>query len=169
MITERILPAFAAQFVACLLGCATSVWAQSPPPPGPLGIVVPTVFPPFNANAAPCTKPPGLRKVLAFAQDNEREFMQGVAPRTRRRRHAIAASNTAAPSRNNDAAKMIEQVRAVPRRQGRRPGRGAGRSRFAGSHSLQEIMWAGAYVGAIVPPPATSLLNAPQYRDRQGR
>ena len=31
------------------------------------------------------------------------------------------------------------------------------------SHSLQEIIWAGAYVGTIVPPPATSLLNAPQY------
>ena len=31
------------------------------------------------------------------------------------------------------------------------------------SHSLQEIMWAGGYVGTIVPPPATSLLNAPQY------
>ena len=31
------------------------------------------------------------------------------------------------------------------------------------SHSLQEVMWAGGYVGTIVPPPATSLLNAPQY------
>ena len=31
------------------------------------------------------------------------------------------------------------------------------------SHSLQEIMWAGGYVSTIVPPPATSLLNAPQY------
>ena len=29
-------------------------------------------------------------------------------------------------------------------------------------------MWAGGYVGTIVPPPATSLLNAPQYADRQG-
>jgi ribose transport system substrate-binding protein len=25
------------------------------------------------------------------------------------------------------------------------------------------MIWAGAYVGAVVPPPATSLLNAPQY------
>jgi ribose transport system substrate-binding protein len=31
------------------------------------------------------------------------------------------------------------------------------------SRSLQEIIWAGAYVGTVVPPPATSLLNAPQY------
>jgi len=25
------------------------------------------------------------------------------------------------------------------------------------------MIWQGAYVGAVVPPPATSLLNAPQY------
>ena len=29
--------------------------------------------------------------------------------------------------------------------------------------SLQEVIWAGGYVGTVVPPPATSLLNAPQY------
>jgi ribose transport system substrate-binding protein len=28
---------------------------------------------------------------------------------------------------------------------------------------LRELIWSGAYVGTIVPPPATSLLNAPQY------
>ena len=28
---------------------------------------------------------------------------------------------------------------------------------------LQKVIWAGAYVGAIVPPPATTILNAPQY------
>ena len=31
------------------------------------------------------------------------------------------------------------------------------------ARSLQEIIWAGGYVGTVVPPPATSLLNAPQY------
>src|SRR5471032_624369 len=31
------------------------------------------------------------------------------------------------------------------------------------SHSLQQVIWSGAYVGTVVPPPATSLLNAPQY------
>ena len=29
--------------------------------------------------------------------------------------------------------------------------------------SLQEVIWSGGYVGTVVPPPATSLLNAPQY------
>jgi ribose transport system substrate-binding protein len=31
------------------------------------------------------------------------------------------------------------------------------------ARSLQQMIWAGAYVGTIVPPPAVSLLNAPQY------
>ncbi|MEO6298846.1 MAG: substrate-binding domain-containing protein, partial [Paracoccaceae bacterium] len=31
------------------------------------------------------------------------------------------------------------------------------------SPHLQEVIWSGAYVGTIVPPPATSILNAPQY------
>jgi ribose transport system substrate-binding protein len=28
---------------------------------------------------------------------------------------------------------------------------------------LKQIIWSGAYVGAVVPPPATTILNAPQY------
>jgi ribose transport system substrate-binding protein len=32
------------------------------------------------------------------------------------------------------------------------------------SLSLQELIWGGSYVGTVVPPPATSLLNAPQYQ-----
>ena len=31
------------------------------------------------------------------------------------------------------------------------------------SRSLQQMIWTGAYVGTVVPPPATTLLNAPQY------
>ena len=128
---------------------------------GPPGITTPTVFKPFDPNAAACTPPPGLEKVLAFAQDNEREFMQGVdhglemaaKDRGLEYRRALA---------NNDAAKMVEQVQLLLA------------SKVGGivaapvdpaslSHSLQEVMWAGGYVGTIVPPPATSLLNAPQY------
>lgn len=29
--------------------------------------------------------------------------------------------------------------------------------------AIRRAIWSGAYVGAVVPPPATSLLNAPQY------
>ena len=28
---------------------------------------------------------------------------------------------------------------------------------------LQQFIWAGGFVGTIVPPPASLLLNAPQY------
>ena len=29
--------------------------------------------------------------------------------------------------------------------------------------SIKQVIWSGAYVGTVVPPPAISLLNAPQY------
>jgi ribose transport system substrate-binding protein len=128
---------------------------------GPPGITVPTVLPPFNANAPACSTPPGLQRVLAFAQDNEREFMQGVG-------HGLAM---AAKARGlgfrvalaaNDAARMIEQVQSfLAAKMGAvvvAPVDAPSLSR-----SLQQVIWSGAYVGTIVPPPATSLLNAPQY------
>ena len=31
------------------------------------------------------------------------------------------------------------------------------------SRSLQQMIWSGAYVGTVVPPPAITILNAPQY------
>ena len=143
--------------IGLLAGGATLAGAQE----GPAGITKQTVFAPFDPNAPACSAPPGLGKVLAFAQDNEREFMQGVD-------HGLAA---AAKDRgleyrralaNNDAAKGVEQVQLFLA------------SKIGGlvaapvdpasmSHSLQELIWSGAYVGTIVPPPATSLLNAPQY------
>jgi ribose transport system substrate-binding protein len=119
------------------------------------------VFLPFDAGATVCSAPPGLTKLLAFAQDNEREFMQGVS-----RGLAAAAKDRGLEYRvalaGNDAAKMIEQLQAL-------------RAEKAGAvvaapvdalglaRSLQQMIWSGAYVGTVVPPPATSLLNAPQY------
>ncbi|WP_375414462.1 sugar ABC transporter substrate-binding protein [uncultured Bradyrhizobium sp.] len=128
---------------------------------GPPGLTRPVRLPPFDPDAARCGTPPGLEKVLAFAQDNQRQFMQGVA-------HGLAA---AAKDRqldyrvavaNNDPAAMIEQVREFSR-----SGVGAVVAAPVDPPSLaphlQRLIWAGAYVGAVVPPPATSLLNAPQY------
>ncbi|RYG86824.1 MAG: hypothetical protein EON59_09040, partial [Alphaproteobacteria bacterium] len=57
-----------------LMGSTVMTAAQDGPP----GLTEPTVFAPFDPNAPACSVPPGLEKVLAFAQDNEREFMQGV-------------------------------------------------------------------------------------------
>ena len=128
---------------------------------GPPGITTPKVFPAFDPATPACAKPPGLTKVLAFAQDNQREFMQGVdrglalAARDRGLEYRLATAN-------NDAARQLEQVQALlAAKVGgvvTSPVDPAGLAR-----GLQQIMWAGGYVGTVVPPPATSLLNAPQY------
>jgi len=134
-----------------------SVLAQE----GPAGITVPRVFRPFDRNAVSCSSPPSLNKSLAFAQDNEREFIQGIA-----RGLAMAAKDRgltfSASIADNDAAKMIQQV------EGFRSARTGGLvvapvDPASLAPALRRIMWQGAYVGAVVPPPATSLLNAPQY------
>ena len=128
---------------------------------GPPGITTPKVFAPFNPNAPACSKPEGLAHVLAFAQDNQREFMEGVAhgvsqaahDRGLEYRHVLA---------DNDVARQIGQLRELLE------------AKVGGvvaspvdppalSHSLQQLIWAGSYVGTVVPPPATTLLNAPQY------
>jgi ribose transport system substrate-binding protein len=142
----------------CLLAASpVTLLAQEGPP----GITVPTVFPPFNASALACHPPPDLQKVLGFAQDNERQFMQGVS-----RGLALAAKNRGLEYRvavaRNDPVKMVEQVEVFLKS-------GVGALVAAPvdppslSRSLQRMIWSGAYVGTVVPPPATSLLNAPQY------
>ena len=136
---------------------AAPSWAADGSP----GLTTPTVFAPFKADAPACTPPPGLAKVLAFAQDNEREFMQGVDHGL-----AMAAKDRGLEYRrataNNDAAKMAEQVQLfLASKVGAVVAAPVDPASL--SHSLQEIIWAGGYVGTIVPPPATSLLNAPQY------
>ena len=143
--------------VAVLALLAGRAMAQDGPP----GITVPTVFPPFDPNAPACNAPPGLQKVLAFAQDNERQFMQGVD-----RGLAAAAKNRGLEYRvalaKNDAARMIEQVQSF---RAAKVGAvvAAPVDPASLSRSLQQVIWSGGYVGTVVPPPATSLLNAPQY------
>ncbi len=60
---------------ACSFFSLSGAFAQEQPP----GITDPIVFAPFNPDAPPCTPPSGLTKVLAFARDNDRDFMKGVA------------------------------------------------------------------------------------------
>jgi ribose transport system substrate-binding protein len=118
-------------------------------------------LPPFDPAAAACHAPSGLQRVLGFAQDNQRKFMQGVAQGL-----ALAAKDRALEFRvaqaDNDPLKMIAQVREFLD------------AKVGGlvlspvdppsiAHHLQEVIWSGAYVGTVVPPPATELLNAPQY------
>lgn len=137
---------------------STSIgWAQD----GPKGITEPTVFAAFNPDAPACSVPSGLSNVLAFAQDNTREFMQGVD-------HGLAAAakdrglEYRRATANDDAAKMEADVQLfLSSKVGAVVASPVDPASL--SHSLQEVMWAGGYVATIVPPPATELLNAPQY------
>jgi ribose transport system substrate-binding protein len=136
---------------------ATFALAQT----GGQGITAPTVLPPFKPSSEMCTAPPGLSRTLVFAQDNEREFMQGVG-----RGLAAAAKDRGLEYRillaDNDRDRMIEQVQSA-----RTAKTGAVVAApvdpLSLAPNLQAMIWSGAYVGTVVPPPATSILNAPQY------
>lgn len=146
--------------VACVAWLAAFA-AQAQIPAGPQGITAPRILQPFNPAAAACSLPPGLARTLVFAQDNDREFMQGVArglalaARDRKLEYRIALAQ-------NDARRMNQQVQEL------RAGKVGAvvvapvDPRSLAPH-LQQLIWAGAYVGAVVPPPATQILNAPQY------
>lgn len=141
-----------------LPGClGTLAMAQG----GPSGITAPRVLPAYDEKAAACNAPPGLAKLIAFAQDNERQFMQGVG-----RGLAAAAQDRGLQFRvalaDNDGARMIAQVDAL---RAEKVGGLVAAPVDPGSlaKSLQQVIWSGAYVGTVVPPPATTILNAPQY------
>lgn len=144
---------------ACVLWAAAGLAAVAQDKPA--GLTRPVVLPPFDPNAASCSPPPGLERVLAFAQDNQRQFMQGVS-----RGLAAAASDRSLSYQvalaDNDAAKMVRQVAAL---RAARTGAvvAAPVDPASLAPALQELIWGGAYVGTVVPPPAVSLLNAPQY------
>jgi ribose transport system substrate-binding protein len=128
---------------------------------GSSGITRRAVFPAFNPMAPACSSPQDRTRVLAFVQENEREFLQGVhvglqmaaKDRGLEYRRAVA---------DNDALKAVEQI------QGFLTGKvgaliATSPDPAALSPILQKFIWSGAFVGTIVPPPATLLLNAPQY------
>lgn len=125
------------------------------------GITDPRIFSAFDPNARACSKPVGLKRVLAYVQENEREFLQGV-------NHGLkmAAQDRGLPYRRslaeNDVGKAVKEIQAF-----RAANVGAlvatSSDPSAVNGSLQQTIWSGAFVGTIVPPPATLLLNAPQY------
>ena len=125
------------------------------------GVTEPLVLPPFDARAARCTPPPGLTKTLGFAQDNSRDFMQGVAQGLSQAAADRGLTYQVALA-DNDIARMLDQIRAFT---AAKTGAVVIAPIDAGSTAepLQQVLWSGAYVGAIVPPPATTILNAPQY------
>ncbi len=151
-----------AVFVLVMLAVASRGAIGAEAEDGPPGLTRNTVFPPFVWNAPVCSAPTGLTKVLAYVQENEREFLQGV-------HHGLSLAAQARGLEykrvvvENDpakAAEAIDQLRAA--RTGAVVGTSSNPTRV--SHSLQTMIWSGAFVGTIVPPPATLLLNAPQYQ-----
>jgi ribose transport system substrate-binding protein len=147
--------------LAAVMALSREPTAQEADGREPPGLTRPTVLPPFDPNRGPCAAPPGLQRLMVFAQDNEREFMQGV-----RRGLSLAAADRGLAFRvalaNNDASRMNEQVEALV---AERAGAVviAPVDAIAVSRLLQRLIWQGSYVGAVVPPPAVSILNAPQY------
>ena len=128
---------------------------------GGQGLTTPIKLAAYDAGQAPCRAPVGLQKRLVFVQDNRREFMQGTgrgleaAARARGLSFRIAFAD-------NDSELMIKQVEAIATDQ-------TGAIVVAPidppslAPALRKVIGAGVYVGAIVPPPATTVLNAPQY------
>ncbi len=147
--------------LALAAGCLCLLQSVAQAQQGPQGVTVPIVLPPFRADAASCSAPPGLLKELAFAQDNEREFMLGV-----RRGLSLGAQKRGLLFRvslaDNDAKRMNDQVDAA-----RAANVGALVAAPVDPASLaphlKQLIWGGAYVGTVVPPPAIEILNAPQY------
>ncbi|MEP6565732.1 MAG: substrate-binding domain-containing protein [Mesorhizobium sp.] len=136
----------------------TAAGAQAGAP----GITQRTVFPPFNPNAPSCSAPAGLERVLAYVQENDRDFLEGVDHGL-----SMAAKNRGLEYRRvlaaNDVGKAIAQVQSfVAAKVGAMVATSSDPVAF--SPALQQAIWSGAFVGTIVPPPATLLLNAPQYR-----
>ena len=128
---------------------------------GPSGLTKPVALPPFDVSRPRCSAPADLGKVLAFAQDNERKFMQGVA-----RGLQLAAQDRGLEYRlaqaGNDPARMIEQIKGfLDAKIGALVASPVDPVSLA--PALQQVIWSGAYVGTVVPPPATTILNAPQY------
>lgn len=147
----------AAMVMAVLAALLGPAGAQEGPP----GLTTPIVLPPFVPNAPPCSAPTGLSKELAFVQDNEREFMLGVsrglalAAKDRGLAYRVLlASNNAAKETENIQALLAAKTGAVVVAPVNAPSVG---------RRLQQLIWAGRYVGTVVPPPATTILNAPQY------
>ncbi|WP_035640412.1 sugar ABC transporter substrate-binding protein [Bradyrhizobium sp. ORS 375] len=140
-----------------LLCGATSLRAEGGGP----GLTKPFVLPLHDPNKPRCPAPADLGKIIAFAQDNERKFMQGVA-----RGLQLAAQDRGLEYRlaqaRNDSDLMMQQIRSlVDARVGALIA--APVDPLALAPVLQQAIWSGAYVGTVVPPPATTILNAPQY------
>ena len=140
-----------------LLGCLGGASRAA----GGDGMTVPVKLPAYEPARPSCRTPAGLQKKLVFVQDNRREFMQGAgrgleaAARARGLAYSVSFAD-------NDPALMFKLVEAIASDK-------TGALVVAPidppslAPALKKVIGGGAYVGGIVPPPATTVLNAPQY------
>jgi ribose transport system substrate-binding protein len=145
--------------VVALLASATPATAQLD---GPAGITKPVVFSRFNPAAPTCAAPVGLARTLGYVQENDREFLEGVnqglgkAAKDRGLDYQrVLASSDAATAADEIQKFLAAKAGAVI---------ATSSDPDAVRHSIQQVIWSGGFVGTIVPPPATLLLNAPQYQ-----
>lgn len=144
--------------IAACLACASLV---TPMAAKGGGISTPEVFPRFDPDAPVCHAPVGLEPELAYVQENDREFLEGVnlglsmAARDRGLKYERVLAES-------DAALAAQEIQTFL-------GAKTGALVATSSNpdvvrpSLEQFLLSGGFVGTIVPPPATLLLNAPQY------
>jgi ribose transport system substrate-binding protein len=125
------------------------------------GLTEPVVLPPFQPTEALCASPGDRTGEIVFARDNARDFMSGVASGL-----TLAARDRGLGFREVDAANDPgQQAAQVQRLAAESVGAvvAAPVDARALAPDLQRLLEDGAYVGTVVPPPATTILNAPQY------
>ncbi len=140
-----------------LAGMISATWAAE----GSQGITDPYVLPPFEPSAGLCTVPDGLTRTIGFSQDNDRQFIEGVGDGLERAANdrglgfeaRIAHDDAKQQAADVDAFLAAKTGAVIV----------APVDAFDLAPHLQQLIWAGTYVGAVVPPPATTILNAPQY------
>ena len=126
------------------------------------GITEPFVLPPFDRSAPACAAPPGLEQARwALPRTTNAQFIEGVgaglaaAAKDRGLLYEEAvADNDPAPQAAQIADFLARRFGAVVT---------PPVNPVALAPTLQQVMAAGGYVGTVVPPPATTILNAPQY------
>lgn len=142
--------------LALLLGSGVGLAAE-----GAAGITEPVALPAFDPAAPGCHLPAGLKKALGFSQDNRRKFIEGVGYGLSRAAadrglgyESQVAENDAAAQERHIAAFVDSGVGAVVV---------APVDPASLAPTMRKVIWSGAYLGTVVPPPATTILNAPQY------
>ncbi len=146
----------AAAVLAGALVLASSATAQTMG-----GLTEPVVLPPFQPTTDLCAGPGDRTRELVFVRDNDRDFMSGVAYGL-----SLAARDRGLDFREvdaaNDPARQIAQVEELAAKRVGAVVVAPADARALAPH-LERLLQDGTYVGTVVPPPATTILNAPQY------